>query len=117
MNQNAKGITTNNSTEERPNIQVIIAHIHSAWNCQKRFIVNGSRGGFSTDQWLCCSRLRANVQVLGPKVPTFRVIYQQVLAWMKLLAKVQGGQLQPYVISAQEGQTKEEIRKLIVQDT
>jgi hypothetical protein len=28
-------------TEEHPNIQVIIAHIHSAWNYQKRFTVNG----------------------------------------------------------------------------
>src|SRR5258707_4964912 len=59
----------------------ILAHIHSAWNYQKRFTVNGSRGGFSTDQWLCCSRLGANVQVSGQKVPTFlRVIYQFVPA-------------------------------------
>src|SRR2546429_4067380 len=37
-----------------PNIRVIFAHIHSAWNYQKRFMVNGSRGGFSTNQWWCC---------------------------------------------------------------
>jgi len=43
-----------------PNIQAIFAHISSAWNYQKRFIVNGSRGGFSTDRWSCCSTLGAN---------------------------------------------------------
>jgi hypothetical protein len=31
-----------------PNIQVIFACIHSIWNYQKRFTVNGSRGGFSS---------------------------------------------------------------------
>jgi hypothetical protein len=41
--------------EKRPNIQAIIAHIHSAWNGHKGFTVNGESGGFSTDQWVCCS--------------------------------------------------------------
>jgi hypothetical protein len=65
-------------TEEHPNIQVIIAHTHSAWNYHKRFIINGSRGGFSTDQWVCCSRLGANVQVSGQNPFTFQVIYQSI---------------------------------------
>jgi hypothetical protein len=39
--------------------RLVIAHIQSAWNYQKRFIVNGSRGGFLINQWLCCSTFRA----------------------------------------------------------
>ena len=79
MAQNCGNRRLTPGTEERPNIQVIIAHIHSAWNYQKRFTVSGSRSGFSTDQWLCCSRLGANVQVSGQNPFTFRVIYHQAL--------------------------------------
>ena len=35
----------------------------TTWNYQKRFIVNGSRGDFSIDQWLCCSIFGATAHV------------------------------------------------------
>jgi hypothetical protein len=53
--------------EKHPNIQAILAHIQSAWNYQKWIIVNGSRGSFPTNQWVCCSRLLATAHVCEGK--------------------------------------------------
>jgi len=41
--------------ESCPNRETHFVALQSAWNYQERFIVNGSKGGLSTDQWLSCS--------------------------------------------------------------
>jgi hypothetical protein len=59
--------------------RLIFASLPSTWNYQKRFIVNGSGGGFSTHQWLCCSSGRASAHVGGPNLPMSEVIYHHLL--------------------------------------
>ena len=49
--------------------RLIFASLQSTWNDQKRETVHSSRGGFSIDQWLCCSSGRAKPARFGWHLP------------------------------------------------
>ena len=54
--------------EKHPNIQAILAHIQSAWNYQKRFIVNGERQRFLNQSMVVLLNIGGNCSCLRAKV-------------------------------------------------